>query len=244
MNKFEIAAEPRANKGKGASRRLRRMGKVPGILYGARQDAIAITLDHDDLYHHLEHEAFYSHILTLNIGGAAQRVVLKDLQRHPYKPVIQHIDLLRVSETEKLTMRIPIHFLSEDKCIGVKQGGAVISHIMTEVEVRCLPADLPEAIEVDLAAADVGTTIHLEDLVMPKGVENYALAHGGDPNAPVVTVHIPRVIAEEVAEAPAEGALEGAAPAEGAAAAAEPAAEAGKDAPAKGGKEGKGEGKS
>ena len=256
MNKFEINAEPRADKGKGASRRLRRMGKVPGILYGARQDAAPIALDHDDLVHHLEHEAFYSHILTLDMGGEKQKVVLKDLQRHPFKPRIQHIDLLRVSATEKLTMRIPIHFINEDKCLGIKQGGGVASHIMTELEVRCLPADLPEYIEVDLAEVNLGQTIHLGDLKLQDRVESYTLAHGGDPSSPVVSVHIPKLIVEEeaVVEAAAvEGAIEAAA--EGA----EPAA-AGKDVKegkdtkeakdtkdttkdTKGGKGGKGEGK-
>ena len=232
MNTFEINAEPRADMGKGASRRLRRMNKVPGILYGARQDAVAIALDHDDLSHHLEHETFYSHILTLNLDGQRQRVVLKDLQRHPFKPRIQHIDLQRVSETEKLTMRIPIHFLNEDKCLGVKVGGGVISHIMTEIEVRCLPADLPEAIEIDLAEINLGQTIHLGDLVMPDRVESYVLAHGGDPFSPVVSVHLPKLPEEEVVAevAAAEAAVEGAP--------VEPGAEAGKE--AKEGKEAKG----
>jgi large subunit ribosomal protein L25 len=251
MNKFEINAEPRADKGKGASRRLRRTGKVPGILYGGAMDATPITLDHDDLAHHLEHEAFYSHILTLNIGGEKQKVVLKDLQRHPFKPRIQHMDLQRVSETEKLTMRIPIHFTNEDKCIGIKQGGGVASHIMTEIEVRCLPADLPEYIEVDMAGINLGDTIHLGDLKLPDRVESYSLAHGGDPFSPVVSVHIPKLVVEEeevVAEAAA--AVEG--EAEAAVAGAEPAA-AGKEAKegkdtkdtkeAKDTKGGKGEGK-
>jgi large subunit ribosomal protein L25 len=258
MNKFEINAEPRADKGKGASRRLRRTGKVPGILYGAGQDPAPIALDHDDISHHLEHEAFYSHILTLNIGGEKQKVVLKDLQRHPFKPRIQHMDLQRVSETEKLTMRIPIHFINEDKCIGIKQGGGVASHIMTELEVRCLPADLPEYIEIDLAEIDLGHTIHLGDLKLPDRVESYTLAHGGDPSSPVVSVHMPKLVVEEVSVA--EAAAAEAAAAEGAAVAAaagaEPAAAAGKEVKegketketkeskeAKGGKGGKGEGK-
>ena len=255
MNKFEINAEPRADKGKGASRRLRRIGKVPGILYGARQEAAPIALDHDDLAHHLEHEAFYSHILTVNIGGEKQKVVLKDLQRHPFKPRIQHIDLLRVSETEKLTMRIPIHFINEDKCIGIKQGGGVASHIMTEIEVRCLPADLPEYIEIDLAEINLGHTIHLGDLKLPERVESYTLVHGGDPSSPVVSVHLPKLFVEEelVVEA---AAVEGVA--EGAVAGVEPAVagkevKEGKDTKeakdtkdtkdTKGGKSGKGEGK-
>ncbi len=197
MNQFEINAEPRVESGRGASRRLRRTGKIPGIIYGAGKEPASILVDHDDLMHQLEHEAFYSHILTLNLGSEKQRVVLKDLQRHPFKPRLLHIDLLRVSETEKLTMRIPLHFINEAKCVGVKTGGAVISHIMTEVEVSCLPKDLPEFIEVDLENVNVGETIHLGDLKMPAGVESYAMAHGGDASAPVVSVHIPKIVVEE-----------------------------------------------
>lgn len=197
MNQFELVAEPRADVGRGASRRLRRSGKLPGIIYGAEQEAMAITLNHDDVAHHLEHESFYSHILTVTLGKEQQKVVLKDLQRHPFKPRLLHIDLQRVSDTEELTMRVPIHFINEAKCIGVKQSGGVISHIMTEIEITCLPKDLPEFIEVDLAMVDVGQSIHLNDLVFPDGVKAYALEHGGDVSAPVVTVHMPKLVSEE-----------------------------------------------
>lgn len=197
MNQFELNAEPREDVGRGASRRLRRAGKLPGIIYGADQEAKAITLDHDDVAHQLEFEAFYSHILTVTIGKEKQRVVLKDLQRHPIKPWLLHIDLQRISDTEELTMRIPIHFINEEKCVGVKQGGGVISHIMTEIEITCLPKDLPEYIEVDLAEVDVGDTIHLGDLKLPEGVSSYAATHAGDISAPVVSVHIPKIITEE-----------------------------------------------
>lgn len=197
MNQFELIAEPREDVGRGASRRLRRSGKLPGIIYGADQEATAVSLDHDDVAHQLEHEAFYSHILTVKIGKKTQKVVLKDLQRHPYKSRLLHIDLQRISETEELTMRVPIHFMNEDKCIGVKQSGGVISHIMTEVEVTCLPKDLPEYIEIDLQHLDIGDAIHLSDIRFPEGVESYAIAHGGDAQAPVVSVHMPRVAEEE-----------------------------------------------
>lgn len=233
MNQFELNAEPRTESGRGASRRLRRTGKVPGILYGAKQEASAISLDHDDVAHHLEHEAFYSHILTLKIGEEKQRVVLKDLQRHPYKPRILHIDLLRVSETEKLTMRIPLHFTNEDKCIGVKQGGGVVSHIMTELEVTCLPKHLPEFIEINLAEVNLGVTIHISDLKLPEGVESYALTHGGDPSAPVVSVHIPKIIVEEEPIAEAAVTAEVTPEAAAAAAATATAVPAGKDKDAK-----------
>ena len=197
MNQFELTAEPREDVGRGASRRLRRTGKVPGIIYGSNKSPTAISLNHDDVIHHLEQEAFYSHILTVSIGKEKQKVVLKDLQRHPYKAQLLHIDLQRISESEKLTMRVPIHFLNEDKCVGVKQSGGVISHIMSEIEISCLPKDLPEFIEIDLANLDVGDAIHLGDLQLPEGVASYALEHGGDATAPIVSVHIPKVVEEE-----------------------------------------------
>lgn len=200
MENFELIAEPRSDVGRGASRRLRKTGKVPGIIYGADKDATSITLNHDDIAHHLEHEAFYSHILTIKLGSDAQKVVLKDVQRHPYKPRVLHIDLQRISETEHLTMRIPLHFINQEKCVGVKQGGGVVSHIMTEVEISCLPKDLPEYIEVDLLDLNIGDQIHLSDLKLPEGVQTYAALHGGDTSLPVASVHLPRVAEEEVEE--------------------------------------------
>lgn len=200
MDQFEIIAELREDTGRGASRRLRRAGKLPGIIYGAGQDATAIALDHDNVVHHLEHEAFYSHILSVKLGKELQKVVLKDLQRHPYKTRLLHIDLQRINESEKLTMRVPLHFINEEKCVGVKQGGGVVSHIMTEVEVSCLPKDLPEYIEVDLLNMNIGDTIHLSELQFPTGVQSYAMEHGGDAHAPVVSVHMPRVVSEEEPE--------------------------------------------
>ncbi len=133
MNQFELSAELREDVGKGASRRLRRAGKIPGVVYGAEKEATAIVLDHNDVAHKLEYEAFYSHILTLNLGKKKDKVVLKDLQRHPVKPYIMHIDLQRISESEKLTMRVPLHFINESKCVGVKKDGGVISHLMSEI---------------------------------------------------------------------------------------------------------------
>jgi large subunit ribosomal protein L25 len=197
MQTFEINAEPRESVGKGASRRLRKTGKVPGIVYGIGKQAEMISLDQNSLGHQLDHEAFYSHILTLNIGKKSEQVVLKDLQRHPFKRLIQHIDFLRVDAKEEITMRVPLHFINEDRCVGVKTGGGVISHIMTDIEVTCLPKDLPEYIEVDLLNLDLGDTIHLVDLVLPEGVENHALTHGGDETQSVASVHMPRVIEEE-----------------------------------------------
>ena len=205
MQQFELNAEPRGDVGKGASRRLRRDGKLPGVVYGSKKEAMPITLNHSDILHQLGNEAFYSRILTLIIGKDKEQVILKDLQRHPYKPSVLHIDFQRIDEKEKLTIRVPIHFINESRCIGVKQEGGVISHILNELEISCLPRDLPEFIEVDLENINVGEAIHLGDLKLPEGVENYALLHGGDPDQPVVTVHIPRVAEEEEIVAAEEG---------------------------------------
>ncbi len=196
METFEIIAEPREDMGKGASRRLRREGKVPGVVYGAAKDAASIMVSQNEIMHHLEDEAFYSHILTLQLGKAKEKVVLKDLQRHPYKALVLHLDLLRVDENETLTMRVPLHFINEDTCIGVKESGGVVSHVMTDLEIVCLPKDLPEYIEVDVAEVDVGEGIHLSDLKLPEGSEIAALLHGGDAAQIVATVHIPKVIVE------------------------------------------------
>ena len=211
MDIFEIEAELRHDRGKGASRRLRRAGKFPGVVYGAHQDAVAIQLPHNEMLLHTQHEAFYSHILTLKIDGKGERVVVKDIQRHPYKPFLQHMDFLRVSETETLTVRVPLHFVNEERCAGVKQEGGVIAHLMADLEVTCLPKDLPEYIEVDVAALNVGDTIHLGELKMPAGVEIAALLHGGDAEQAVVQVNAPRVASAEDEEAEGGESGEGAA---------------------------------
>ncbi len=196
METFELNAEKREDVGKGASRRLRRDGKVPGIVYGTDKDATMISLDQNDIMHHLEHEAFYSHILTLNISGQSESVVLKDLQRHPYKRLLMHIDFLRVKADEKITMRVPLHFVNEDKCVGIKRDGGAINHLMSDLEIECLPKDLPEYIEVDMLNVALGDTVHVSELVMPKGVDVYALTHGGDEEQGIATVFMPRVSAE------------------------------------------------
>ena len=208
---FEINAVSRSDTGKGASRRLRHSGKVPGIIYGAGKDPEMITVDHNELVLHLENEAFYSHILKVSVDGNAQKVVLKDLQRHPAKPFIVHLDLLRVSADEKLKMLVPLHFIGEDVAPGVKAGGTP-SHTMTEVEVSCLPGDLPEYIEVDASALEIGDIVHLTDLVLPEGVELTALQQEGDHDASVMTIMVARAakeVSEEEEEAvPEEGAEE------------------------------------
>ena len=200
MQAYELKVQPRDNLGKNASRRLRRSGRIPGTVYGANKEPQSISLSHDDVLHQLDREAFYSSILTINIDAEREQVVLKDLQRHPYKPEILHIDFLRIDEKQKITMRVPLHFINEHLCPGVKSGGGVVSRIMTELEISCLPGDLPEYIDVDLANVELGETIHLSDIVLPEGVEIHALLSGGDASASVVTVSLPKGIMEEEEE--------------------------------------------
>lgn len=189
MEQFQVNAQTRQDQGKGASRRLRRAGQLPAIVYGAGKEPLPIAVRHSEMLRHLEHESFYSHILTLNLDGKTEQVVLKDLQRHPAKPLIMHADFMRVSDTEKITMHVPLHFLNEATCIGVKQEGGVVSHHLVEVEIRCLPKDLPEFIEVDLSHLHLGQMIHLSELRLPTGVEIPALAHGPEHDLPVVAIH-------------------------------------------------------
>jgi len=195
---FEINAEPRTDKGKGASRRLRHTGKVPAILYGGNKDPEALTLSHNEVLRNLEHEAFYSHILTVKMGGNEIRAVLRDLQRHPSRPMILHMDLQRVSESEKIKMNVPLHFVGEDLSPGVKAGG-LVSHEITEALIECLPKDLPEYIEVDISSLEIGDSLHLSDLVVPDGVTVTELARGEGHDLGVVSIHVKRVV-EEVEE--------------------------------------------
>jgi large subunit ribosomal protein L25 len=196
MEQFEIVAAQRDDKGKGASRRLRRTGYIPGILYGAGKDPVSIQLEHNDVLKHTDVEAFYSHILTLKLPDSSERVVLKDMQRHPFRAQVMHMDFLRIDENEKLTMRVPLHFINEENCVGVKTGGGVISHLMTELEILCLPRDLPEYIEIDVEHLDLGDAIHLSEVTVPEGVEIASLAHGGDAAQSVVSVQVPRAVIE------------------------------------------------
>ncbi len=187
-NEFEINAQSREDAGKGASRRLRRTAQIPGIVYGGKSEPKSITLSHNELMLHLENEAFYSHILNLKIDGKAEQVILKDLQRHPAKPRLLHVDFQRVSAKSKLRTSIPLHFIGEDVAPGLKMGGAV-SHSVTSVEVICLPKDLPEYIEVDTSSMEIGDNVHLSELVLPEGVEIPALAQGEEQDIIVVSVH-------------------------------------------------------
>jgi large subunit ribosomal protein L25 len=217
---FELVAEFRDAEGKGASRRLRRANKVPAILYGGHREPRALALDHTRLLLMLDNERFYSTIINLRVGDVSQAAVLKDVQRHPAKNAVIHVDLQRVLENEKIRIRIPLHFQGAAGSPGVKAGG-LVSHLRNEVEVSCLPKDLPEYIDVDLSSLGMNQMLYLADLKVPEGVEIPELSHGR--NSPVVSIHHAR--AEEV-ETPTAEAAAGAAAAPAAAAAAAPAAAA------------------
>lgn len=201
---FVINAELRTDTGKGSARRMRLAENVPAIMYGAGDEPVMLTFTHKDIARQLENEAFYSHILTVNVDGKANKAVLKDLQRHPSKARIMHLDLLRVSETEKLTMQVPIHFIGEEAAPGVKDAGGLISHNMSNVEIKCLAKDLPEYLEVDMSAVEINETVHLSDIKLPGGVEIVALTHGADHDLPIANIHMAKGGAEE----PVAGAVE------------------------------------
>ena len=226
---FELVAEFRETQGKGASRRLRHEGKVPAILYGGHSEARKLSLSHQKLLVMLDNERFYSTILNLKVGEETQAAILKDVQRHPYKNAIVHIDFQRVEDNQKIRMSIPLHFTGAAVSPGVKTQGGIVSHMRSEVEVSCLPKDLPEFIEVDLSGLSLNESIHLSQLKVGEGVELLALAKE---DTAVVAIHSPRAEEAEPAAAAAEGAA--AAPAAGAKAA--PAAAGAKAAPAVGAK--------
>jgi large subunit ribosomal protein L25 len=185
---YEVPAQPRSDTGKGASRRLRRRGLVPGIVYGGNSEPEMISVPHNELERQLEYEAFYSSLLDLKLDDKTTKVVLKDLQRHPAKPFLLHVDFLRVSRGDKLRLTIPIHFVNEETCPGVKMGGTV-SHNVTEIEVSCLPGDLPEYLTVDMSQMDMGDVVHVSELQLPEKVE---LTHSLDPETPVVSIYSPQ----------------------------------------------------
>lgn len=202
MSQYVLNAEVRETLGTGASRRLRRADKVPAILYGAGKDAVSLTLDHNKVIQMQEDEGFYTHILTLNIGGESVEAILKDIQRHPYKPKVTHLDFQRVDASQKLHTKVPVHFINEE---AATKGGNTIAHHVTEIEITCLPAQLPEFVEVDVAAIEVGATVHLSDITLPAGVVSVELAKGADHDQAVVTVNAPKGgAAEETAEEAAE----------------------------------------
>jgi len=195
---FELEFEPRDQHGKSHNRRLRRHGRVPGVLYGAGRDPRPISLNWNSLMHQMEKEAFYTSIITLKEGDKAQPVIVKDVHRHPIKPQILHIDFQRILEDEEITLDVPIHFIGEAQSKGVKIQGGEIQHLLTEIEVSCLPRNLPEFIEVDVSGLELNQLLHLSDIPAPEGVEFVELTHGRDPG--VVAINPPR---REEEEAPA-----------------------------------------
>lgn len=206
---FELEIEPRELLGKGASRRLRRLdNKVLGIVYGGEEKSQPITLEHHHVVKALENEAIYSHILTLKEKGKKHKVVLKDIQRHPYKPRVMHMDFMRINENKPITMHVPLHFPGQETAPGVVLGGGIVTHHMVELEVKCLPRDLPEFIEIDLSKAEIDTVIHLSQVKLPKGVEMIAVVHSHEDDLPVVSIHKPKLVVEEVEEAAPETAPE------------------------------------
>jgi len=231
--KIEINAVLREAKGTGASRRLRHQGKVPGVLYGGKDEAKSIELDGKELFMQFKHEEFHASILTLNLDGKKESVLLRDYQMHPVRNNIQHIDLQRIDENKKLNVKIPFHFLNEDVAPGVKLEGGVVSHIMVDVDIACLPKDLPTYIEVDLINLSIGDSIHLSDIKAPEGVELTSLSEENDPI--ITSISKPKVVVEETpVAAEGEEATEGEEAAEGGD---EKAAEGGDEKAAEGGDE-------
>lgn len=198
---INIKATKRDVKGTSASRRLRRAGSVPGVVYGGETPAVNLEFDHKELFMEFRHEAFHASILSLAVDGKKEDVLLRDYQLHPVRNTIQHVDFQRVSATQKIHVKVPFHFINEDTCPGVKTGGGIVGHILNEAEISCLPKELPEFIEVDLGPLEVGDTIHLSEIKLPEGVEFVQLAHGND--ATVSAINLPRAaVAEETTEAP------------------------------------------
>ncbi len=236
MANIEISARKREQQGTGPARRLRRLGRVPGIIYGGEKGAVNIDLDHKDLYLNLRNERFHASILTLALDGSKEQVLLRSVSMHPYRPQVEHVDFQRVQKDRKLHMKVPMHFTNAEKSPGVKDQGGVVSHVLNEIDITCFPDDLPEFVEVDLGNLSVGNSVHARDLKLPKGVE---LAIGKAENPVVATVVVPQLVTEEEEAAAAAAAVapadvptteQAAAPKEG-----EAGAEGDKGAAAKGG---------
>lgn len=214
---IELSASIRGAHGKASARRLRRLeGMVPGTVYGAGKKPVSIMIVHKDIFKALTHEATYSSILTLKVGDKKEKVVLKALQRHPSKPQIMHVDFQRIKATEKLYMTVPIHFIGEEEAPGHDDGG-IFSKSITEIEIRCLPADLPEALELDVSKMELDQSLHLSDLKLPHGVELTVPELDEEHNATIISLHMPRVSKEDLEAEAAEAALAAEASAESAA---------------------------
>ena len=192
---FVFEAQVRSELGRGHSRRLRQVGKVPAVLYGGSADPVGLVFDHNKVLKALENEATFSHILTLRFDGKEETAILKDLQRHPSRPIIMHMDFQRVSESQKIRVHVPIHFLNQETSVGAKKGG-VVTHNLVDIEVSCLPMHLPEFIEVDMAKVDLGDSVHLSDIKLPPGVAIVELMHGPDHDQIVAAIQAGRVAAE------------------------------------------------
>ena len=213
---FDLIAEFREDQGKGASRRLRLEGKVPAIIYGAGRPPRALVFDHNKVLKQTESESFYSSVLNIKVGDVNQPALIKDLQRHPARRQILHMDLQRIVADQEIRMNVPLHFLNEETAVGVKAGGKV-AHLMTDVEIVCLPKDLPEYLEVDIVHLDLDDMLHLSDITLPAGVEIPELQQGPEHDQAIVSVHIIKaapIEEDEIEEAAVEGAEEGAEPAE------------------------------
>ncbi len=195
-NVFEFIAESRGRAGSTAACGVRRQGKVPAVIYGGHVEPQMLMLSHNEVVKHLEHEAVYSHVLDININGKTEKAILKGVQRNPAKFQIMHLDFLRVSMSEAIKVHVPLHFVNESTSVGGKKGG-ISTHSMVDVEVTCLPSNLPEYIEVNLANLDIGETIHLSDLVLPSGVEIVALHQGPEHDLPVVSMMSSKASKEE-----------------------------------------------
>lgn len=188
---FVFEAEHRSGQGKGDARRLRRANKVPAVIYGGRGEPLHVALDHNKVLKHLENDAVYSHILTVRVDGQEETAILKAMQRHPARPMVTHMDFQRVSASDRVHVHVPLHFVNANLSVGVKKGG-VVTHSMVDVEVVCLPHQLPESIEVDLSNVDLGEIVHLSDLKVPAGVQVFALTHGAEHDHPVAVIqHTP-----------------------------------------------------
>ena len=203
---FDLIAEIREDQGKGASRRLRHQGKVPAIIYGAGRAPRALAFDQNKVILQLENESFYSSILNIKVGDRSQAAILKDVQRHPAKPQIMHMDFQRIVEDEEIKMLVPIHFLGEDVAIGVKQSGGKVSHLMNEVEIVCLPKNLPEYIELDISELELDDMLKLSDIPLPEGVSIPALSQGEEQDRAVVSIHVIKEMVIEEDEELEEGA--------------------------------------
>jgi large subunit ribosomal protein L25 len=198
---FDLIAEIREDQGKGASRRLRHQGKVPAIIYGAGRPPRALVFDHNRVIQQLENESFYSSVLNIKVGEKSQAAILKDVQRHPARPVVMHMDFQRIVEDQEIRMSVPLHFIGEDVAPGVKQAGGAISHLMNEVDIVCLPRHLPEFIDVDVSELELDEMLSMSDIKLPEGVSIPALAQGPEQDRPIVSIHvIKEVVIEEEEE--------------------------------------------